>query len=205
MPECISGRCFLVSLCFPWERPYCTAPPCALRPCTRKMEVKLLHRLRRLCQLVVKPGRKICRFSLHGEKNCPKGLFRRWAERQKAPGTLSKNARGKRVCGSNRGKGRQGLGGCIAAILLDKEQRLADAVDDDLQHRRLTIPVSFLDFCIGEVQPQIFFLCGKGLTQQRVGDKESPGGDTCFSFASPTEAWNMSPYCPPCQLPPPAS
>ena len=45
-----------VLVCFPWERPNCTAPPCALRPCTRKMEVKLLHRLRLLCQACVKPA-----------------------------------------------------------------------------------------------------------------------------------------------------
>ena len=114
-----------------------------------------------------KAGMKNLHSDFTNRINMPKMPFSGWAKRQKAPGTLSKNARGKRVCGSNRGKGRQSLGGCIAAILLDKEQRLADAVDDDLQHRRLTIPVSFLDFCIGEVQSQIFFLCGKGLAQQR--------------------------------------
>ena len=152
-----------------------------------------------------KAGQKNMPLFFTWRENCPKGLFRRWAERQKPRALFQRMLGAKGSAGQTVVRGRQGLGGCIAAILLDKEQRLADAVDDDLQHRRLTIPVSFLDFCIGEVQPQIFSSVAKGLPNSVSETKKVPAGDTCFSFASPTEAWNMSPYCPPCQLPPPAS
>ena len=77
---------FSCFMCFPWERPYCTAPPCALRPCTRKMEVKLLHRLRRLCQACVKPGMKslYCK-SLQTEINMPKIPFSAAGQSDKKP------------------------------------------------------------------------------------------------------------------------